>query len=435
MAYFNQKLRDRKGVALIITFFVLSILLVFVATFVSMSINNKIAADIFKRRTKAFYLAESGIDHAIFWLRSQSSPPVGDNTNPWGGTQTIGGGSYSVFIDDLGIMGGVGSTVRRYKITSTGTFDGRSRVISSYAQVDNYARYLWFTEEETFDNTPVWFGMNDSLDGPTHTNAHFHIYNDPLFGGEVSSVDDYIRFYNNGSNINLSQTTNAPYDEPVFQEGMSFGAEPGIMPSQALGLRSAASAGGFFLTGNTTVTLYNNGTMRVTNSKKKWSNKSMSIPANGALFVNKGTLTVSGTLNGNLTVGASSDVIIPSNIVYADDPIENPNSNDIFGIISEQDVVISSSAPYDLEIDGCVMAMGTSFMVDSWDSGSAKGTLTIYGGIIQDERGPIGTFSGSTGQKLTGYSKDYSHDPRLVSSPPPYMPSTGDYVILSWEEN
>jgi hypothetical protein len=339
-------------------------------------------------------------------------------------------------VSDLGIVGGTGSTVRRYRVTSTGTSEGMSRSVSSYVQVDNYARYLWFTNKEIYDDLPVWFGMSDTLNGPTSTNGHFNIYKNPIFGDVATSVDNYIKFYNNGNNINLSQTTNAPYDLPDFQQGMSFGVEPGIMPSQALGLRAAASSsGGLSLTGDTTVALQSNGTMKVTNSAKKWSNKSMSLPTKGALFVNNGNLTISGTLNGRLTVGASKDVIVPNNIVYADNPRVNPSSDDIFGIISEQDVMITQGAPTNLEIDGCIMAMGTSFMVENWQSISAKGTLTVYGGIIQDERGPVGTFNGQTGQKLTGYSKSYSHDPRLVSSPPPYMPSTGDYVILSWEEN
>ncbi len=161
----------------------------------------------------------------------------------------------------------------------------------------------------------------------------------------------------------------------------------------------------------------------------------MTVPAGGALFVNNGTLTISGTLNGRLTVGSSKGVTIPSSIVYADDPRTNPNSDDVLGIISEKDIMISQNAPNNVEINACLMALDTSFMVQNWSSIAAKGTLTVYGGIIQDERGPVGTFSGQTGQKLSGYTKDYSHDPRLISSPPPYMPSTGDYVILSWEEN
>ncbi len=433
----TPKLKNNKGVALILTFLTMTLLLIFLAAFVGMSINQNIISDIFRKRTKAFYLAEAGLDHGVNWLRSQASPPVGDVTNPWGGTQSLAGGTYTVFIDDLGLVGGAGSSIRRYKLTSTGTFGSMNRILSNFVQVDNYARYLWFTNKELFDDIPVWFGNNDVLNGPTFTNGHFNIYRNPTFGSEVRSVDDYITFYNNNPNnhVNLQQTTNPPHDLPDFQQGMQFGAESSTMPSQALGLRSAASGGGLSLSGNTIVTLQADGTMRVTNSKKKWTNKSMALPANGALFVNKGTLTISGTLDGRLTAGASDDVIIPSNIIYKDNPRTNPNSNDTLGLIGEKDIVIDDDASTNLEIDACIMAMGTSFMVENWQTIAAKGTLTVYGGIIQDERGPVGTFNSQTGQKISGYSKDYLYDTRLLASPPPYMPTTGDYVTLSWEED
>jgi hypothetical protein len=442
MGYIFVKLRNNKGVALITTFLVITVLLIYSAAFVSISISQNTSADIFKRRMRAFNLAEAGLDHTITWLRAQGSPPVGNQTNPWGGAQNIGGGSYSVTITDLGAIGGSGN-IRRYRVTSTGVFRNMNRVLANYVQVDNYARYIWFTDSETFNGINVWFWTQDYLSGPTHTNAHFNIFRNPVFAGEVGSADDYIRFYNNGRNVNLSQLTNPPYDIPDFQQGIDFGVELTNMPSEALDLRSAASNGGLSLQGNTTVVLNNNGTINVTNSRQGWVNQNMPLPANGALFVacdgsrcrTGASLTISGTLNGRLTVGAQRDIIIPNNIIYADNPRTNPNSDDVLGIIAERDVVVDDIAPTNLEIDASIMALGTSFMRENWWVGPPKGTLTVYGGIIQKERGPVGTFNGQTGQKVSGYSKDYSYDSRLLGSPLPYMPTTGDYITLSWEEN
>jgi len=435
MAHLFLKLKGNRGVALIATFLVITVMLIFSGVFVTVSINHNISADVFRRQTVTFNIAEAGLDHAVYWLRAQSAPPVGNYTNPWGSAQNLGGGSYSVTITDLGVFGGAGSNVRRYRVTSTGSLGNITRTLSNYVQVDNYARYLWFTDREAFNGTTVWFWSQDHLNGPTHTNGHLNIMGNPVFDGNVSSADNYIRFYNNGNNINLSQTTNPPYDQPVFNQGVNFGAEPTTMPSQALNLRSFASSGGVALTGNTTVVFNDDATMNVTNSGKHWNNQNMALPANGALFVNNGDLTVSGTLNGRVTVGASRDVIIPNNLVYADNPQTNPDSDDTLGIISERDVMIDKNAPTNLEIDAIMMAMGSSFMLEDYWVGPAKGTLTVVGGIIQDERGPVGTFNGSTGQKVSGYSKNYLYDTRLLTSPPPFMPTTGDYITLSWEEN
>jgi len=428
------KPKNKKGSALILSLVVIVALLIYAVAFVSAGINQGLLIEISKRRTSAFNLAEAGLDHAIVWLRAQASPPVGNSTNPWGSVQSLGGGTYSVVITDLGAIG-ASSNIRRYKVTSTGTLNNVNSVLTNYVQVDNYARYLWFTDREVFSGSNVWFWTEDHLDGPTHTNGHFNIAGNPVFESEVRSVDDYLRYYNNGNNINSTSLTNSPYDMPDFQEGVDFGAESISMPSQALSLRSAAATSGLYLRGNTTVVLNSDGTMNVTNSRKGWNNRNMALPANGALFVYSGSLTVSGTLNGSLTVGASGDVVIPNSILYADDPRVNPASDDTLGIISESDIVIDDAAPTNLEIDACAMALNTSFMMENWWVGPAKGTLTVYGGIIQDERGPVGTFNGTTGQKVSGYSKNYSYDSRLLGSPPPFMPTTGDYVTLSWEEN
>ncbi|MCK9615259.1 MAG: hypothetical protein M0R48_07145 [Candidatus Omnitrophica bacterium] len=434
--------RTKKGSALIFVLVMIIALLIYATAFISASINQTFIADIFKRRAAAFNIAEAGLDHALLWLRSQDSPPAADSVDPWGGPQNVGGGTYTVAIDDLGPVG-TNPLVRRYKVTSTGTFGNMSRVLSNYLKVDNFGGYLWWTNSETYCDDwnrcqNVWFWTRDHLSGPTHTNSHYNIAGNPVFDGRAHSVDPYIYFYNNNNPVTSDElpdlTSNPPNDVPVFNDGIELGVAHIDMPENALALRSAAaSTGGLYLTGNTTAVFNSNGTIYLTNRNKSGcrSGCTVSIPTNGALFVNNGTLTVSGTLNGRLTVGASQDVIIPNNIVYADDPRDG-TSDDTLGIISESDVVIDDIAPSNLEIDAAVMALNNSFMMENWDD-YMKGTLTVYGGIIQDLRGPVGTFSGST--KMSGYDKNYIHDSRFINSPPPFMPNTGDYTTLSWEEN
>jgi len=424
---------NNKGIALIAVYAVIAILLAFAGFTVEIGNSQNRAVNNFKRQAQAIGLAEAGLDHALVWLRSQSSPPSGNSTNPWGGVQNLGSpviGNYSVTIADLGSPGGIAGA-KRYRVTSTGTVGSTTQRLINYLQTDNFARYIWFTEHENFQGTNVWFWNQDHLDGPTHTNGHFNIAGNPVFEGEVRSVDSYIRYFNNGNNINSANLSNPPHDLPDFQGVVTLGSESISMPTQALNLRSASTNGGLRLTGNSTVVLNSNGTMNVTNSNRGWNNRNMSLPANGALFVNNGSLTISGTLNGRLTVGASSDVNIHNSIVYANDPRTNPASTDALGIISEQDVVIDSGGPTNLEIDASIMALNTSFLLEDWWTGGAKGTLTVYGGIIQHERGPVGTFSGTT--KVSGYSKNYHYDTRLLTSPPPFLPTTGDYITLSWE--
>jgi len=424
-----------KGSALIAAVLAAAVLLIFLQILMTMGISQRLTADRFNRRLKAFYIAEAGLGRTISWLRLQAVPPVGNTSNPWGGVVSLNNGTYSVAIQDLGIVGGNGSAVRRYRAVSNGTFGGVSRRIAKYFQVDNFARYIWFTNIEMFSGNNVWFWTPDRLNGPTHTNGRFNIYGNPTFVAEAESVDNVIQFYNNSRPVNLT-ALNTTFDHPDFQGGMTFGAPVSTMPTQIGTLRAAAgNPGGLLLNGTSTVTLLNNGTMNVTNSARGWTNYNTPVPANSALFVANGTLTISGTLNGTLTAGSNRDIIIPNNITYADDPRINATSNDVLGIISESDVVIDDAGPDNLEIDGCIMAMSTSFLLENWDTVSPKGTLTVYGGIIQRQRGPVGTFNGATGVKRSGYDKNYSYDSRMLNSPPAYMPNTGGYVALAWEED
>ena len=427
------KLTSEKGVALIATYLALTVLLIFVVVFFNVSTSQNLAANFFARRAQAFDLAEAGLDRTIYWLRAQSSSPSGNYTDPWGGVQSLGSGTYTVTITDLGSPGGV-TTIHRYQVVSTGTVGSITRTMTNYVQTDNYAQYIWFTNSEYYQGNNVWFWSQDTLNGPVHTNGHFNIYGSPTFKDTVESVDDYITYYNNGNNINSFQLSNSPYDLPNFQGGVTLGTTQINMPTQDLNLRTASTSGGLRLQGDTTIVLKSDGTMTVTNSNKGWNSKNMALPGNGALFVNSGNLTISGTLKGRLSVGSSSDVIIAGNVLYATDPRVNATSTDTLGIVAEQDVMIPSSASTNLEIDASVMALNTSFYLQNWSSVAAKGTLTVFGGIIQNQRGPVGTFNAATGTKLSGYSKNYTYDTRLLSNPPPFVPTTGDYITLSWED-
>lgn len=431
-------LRNKRGFAFVAVYLVIAVLLVFAGVFVNQSMSQNNAANIYKNQAQAFNAADAGLDHAFMWLRAQATAgnfPTGTNTNPWNGgaAQNLGGSSYSVVISRIDIAGA--PNLFRYSVTSTGIAANMSRSLRKYVQAINFANYIWYTNSESWGGQNVWFIRNDELNGPMHTNAHFNIYGkDPgaVFGGVASSVDGYIRFYNNGNNINLSQTTNPPYDIPDFQQGFTFGAQQSAMPGTALNLKTNAASGGLSFTKNTQVVLNSDGTMNYKVGNGSWQNN-QSLPANGALFVN-GNLTISGTLDGRLTVGASGDVKITNDLVYASgDPVTNPSSNDSLGIISEGDVVIDRNAPSNLHIHGVIMALNSSFYLDNYTSG-LKGDLIVRGGIIQKERGPVGTFNVSAGQKISGYTKDYAYDSRLLSSPPPFMPSTGDYLTLAWEE-
>lgn len=143
-------------------------------------------------------------------------------------------------------------------------------------------------------------------------------------------------------------------------------------------------------------------------------------------------------------VNAGKYIRITNNLFYHTRPDKNLDSSDpvnlaagTLGLVSKN-ISIWSGAPPNLEIDAVCMAggqntTGGSFYVENYSSKTPTGTLSVLGGIIQKARGPVGTFNSSTGQTITGYSKNYRYDPRLATHPPPYYPTTGQYERVSWQ--
>lgn len=437
---------DRRGSLLIACYLLLAILTSWSATMFSRSAAELAASERYSQSLQAFHLAEAGMNRAMQWLRSQPTPPGGniafdpftnpatqncsinDPTQPARAAQALAGGSYIVCIDPddnnpIGFMD-------RYTISARGVSAGGtvSRQLNKVTQTLSFSRYSYYTQWESLANgTAIWFTSQSHLAGPVHSNDQFNIAGSPVFDGLVSSA---------AGSINYRTPPPAGGNNPQFNGGLTLGVAPITMPVSASKLRAAAAgSGGKWYVGNTTIALQANGTMKVTNAAAGLNNTVVALPANGAVFVNGGNLNVSGQLDGQLTLGTSADLILTNHVTYVDDPEANPSSNDILGLVAEGNVVISSGAPNDLHVRASIMALETSFTVENWWTGSPRGTLDIYGGIIQDRRGPVGTFSSSSGNLLTGYAKDYRYDNRLLNMTPPFFPTTGKFEEIYWEES
>lgn len=214
-------------------------------------------------------------------------------------------------------------------------------------------------------------------------------------------------------------------------------------------------------------------------------------PSGKAIVYVNGDAEVSGTLAGQLTILTEGDLIVKDDILYHVNPVDydqdgllsdpndsgendagydrngdglytlpgeaaddtdddgngasdvqgydQPESTDTLGLVSKSDVVIADPGTEGVNrtISGSVMAIGSeggtgSFRVENYSNGDVQGTLTVIGGIIQKQRGAVGTFNGST--KTSGYSKSYIYDSRLIYFPPPYFPPTKMLDLIYWQE-
>jgi hypothetical protein len=169
----------------------------------------------------------------------------------------------------------------------------------------------------------------------------------------------------------------------------------------------------------------------------------------GVIYVN-GTVAISGTLRGRVTIHSNSNIVILDDFRYASDPASpNFRCSDVLGIIASNDVVVANNAlntpiyvngsyrvlddQGDVYIHAVLMAIGTSFRVEDYSSGpddarkcggidSGRGCLFVTGGLIQARRGAVGLTDG------TGFIKRYAYDRCANYNPPPYFPTTGRFL-------
>lgn len=168
----------------------------------------------------------------------------------------------------------------------------------------------------------------------------------------------------------------------------------------------------------------------------------------GVIFVD-GKVAISGTLRGRVTIASTSSIILADDMRYNTDPGAG-SCVDILGLFSGTDVVVADNtlnAPLqpngtgafltfdetrDEFLHGVVLAL-QNFEVENYAAGSSnaqacesrawgRGCLYLTGGVIQSQRGAVGTAGG------TGYLKRYSYDPCAAQQPPPYFPTTGHFV-------
>ncbi|MEK6572599.1 MAG: hypothetical protein AABZ61_14595, partial [Bacteroidota bacterium] len=147
---------------------------------------------------------------------------------------------------------------------------------------------------------------------------------------------------------------------------------------------------------------------------------------------------VQGTLDGRLSISSLQDLYIEDNIMYEKNPLQG-YSDDMLGLVTENYVYVADNAANnsDCEIHAAIFSRAKSFMAEHYNTRPVSGQLRLIGSIVQDTRGAVGTFSGST---IThGFSKRYRYDPRLADPNvrPPYFPGffTKTLQISGWWES
>ncbi len=433
-----KKIRGNEdGAALVIVILILLALTGIVMGVSQISVNETQLASNEKLDKQVFYLAEAGAEISIRHLSELSTPFIGTGLNKdepallLDNVKVYDQGTVTTYLDPLDSNTGnpsrfIGVTVRA---TLAGT--GMTKVLQVKVGQQNFSRYAYFSDmEKSTSGSTIWWYSKDELHGPVHTNDQLHISGDPKFFEEVSSCASDVDYYSGGP----------PNDNPEFMEGLTLDASAIDLPVNTDMLYAeAAKPDGLQLSGNPVIIRF-----RTDASGKPYlqvtaggSTTTKSYPANGVIYVN-GNAQVEGTVRGQITVGCDGDIDVIDNLVYYTDPRVDPSSTDLCGLVAEGNVMMAYNTANmdsaDETVMAAIMALDTSWGARSYSSGSPRGKLNVYGGVIQKQRGAVGTFSASSGTTASGYEKHYEYDSRLMDTPPPAFPTTGQVEKIAWNE-
>jgi len=370
---------------------------------------------------QAFYIASAGAERAATYVAAGN-----ETTTTLNGT--LGTGSYATVITCT-----QGSGETQVDVASVGTVKGVTHTVTMQGlRRVSWARYaLWYGYEmDTSNSTKLWIVPGERFDGRVYSKPQLHFH----ATGLTTVPDNQVRFldkvWSNAATIE-KQTTAV---NPVFEQGITLSAPIETMASVDFSaLLTSATTAGLVLQGGTTIEI-DNTNMKITNTRQGWTNKVVAIPANGTVYVKTaasgsdvtGNINVSGPngLGSRLTLVSDNDINIVNHVRYKNNPQTDSTSTDALGLIAKHDVVIQTSAPHDVDVYAHIICQTGGFGVLNYNTGSDRGNLNVFGGLVNNIRKAVGTTSG------TGYKKNYIFDRRFARTPPPNYPVLTDE--LEW---
>lgn len=320
--------------------------------------------------------------------------------------------------------GNIGQARVQYSILAVGTVRGEAQtILRETIQQKTWAEYaLWMSR-----NNGIYFISGEKFYGPVHSNERLNFNGSPEFFDTLTS-----------SASTFSGSTNAC----IFHLDLTLNTASQSM--QSISFSNLKNKASLVLTGTTAIA-FSNGFLLTRNDRRNWTNEAVGCDSNRLIYIETATtgtsssrpgdLYLGGQFDGRITLVCERDVYLTNHITYAADSKTNLSSDDAIGIIASRDISVTTSAPSNLTIYAHMMATGRydtnsatdgSFGVINYNSGSPRGRLTVHGGIVQDDRGAVGTFDPYTGLTTHGFYKDYTYDTRFKTDPPPDYPPLSD---------
>jgi hypothetical protein len=337
------------------------------------------------------------------------------------------------------------------RIISIGTFDGHTATVKVTLQPSKFSKFGYYSVTEP---SGIYWTTGDTVWGPFHTQDYIRVSGNPVFIGKTTT-----RY-----GIQYDRNAGRGGSNPEFNGGYEQGVDLPMPPTSVTDIAADAQNGGKEITGQSVVYLTFNGN----NITYKYGSngQATTVPAsqfapNGVIYVDGADVRLQGVVSGQYTIATSSitttvttgrgrhqktttvtqggNVYLDGDVTYSTDPLANPNSTDLLGIVAENNVYITDNSQNNnnINIDAAIFCQNGSFTAENYASRPAGGTINLLGGITQNVRGAVGTFQTDRWGNQTivsGFSKSYRYDNRLMYSSPPSYPNTGSFEIVSWYE-
>lgn len=348
--------------------------------------------------------------------------------------------TWSAGYTNLGISGGLLNvrvdTMNIYdrRITSTSSYQGAVDTVIITLTPQNFAQYGNFYS--TFGSVSAATG--DTFSGPFHVNDYLNIVGTPVFLGRTTTKNGIkpstakpklYGGYESGINIPLDFDTSS-IRIAAYTGGKIFKDTTGANRQTDLDLQ-------FNSDGTVTYKININNTSWTT-AKTVALN---TLAPNGVILAERGNVYLKGTVNGKATVvamrngiTAAGNVYITSDIRYNVNPLTNPSSTDMLGIVGEQSVTLSYDATRgDIDIHASMFIKNSGLVIQNYGSYPSAHNMRILGGVIASTVQATAHYN-SSGYPDHGYSYVHKYDERFMKVVPPYFPQTRYYKILSWYE-
>jgi hypothetical protein len=341
-----------------------------------------------------------------------------------------GSGSFTVSRTNMSGDRALLRSVSSYNTWGSGVLHDTVDVIFDKTKQQSFSMFAWMTN---FEGNVFWI-TNDTVWGRVHSNGALHVNGRPVFMEKATTSKSFDPKVGTGTN------------KAIFKGGYETGVAEITFPNDISELMNASTSGGRKYTTEIWVTL-NPGTsadgdgkayIRTSATGSIVDSISLAdVAFNGAL-TSTGRVHVKGTVDGRLTIGSQGNVVVEDDILYEQNPMTG-SSNDLLGLVANQNVVVANNTANndDCTIQACIFARSGSFTAENYNTRPVAGELRLLGSIVQDERGAVGQFSGST--ITSGFSKRYRYDTRLndPSFRPPYYPGyyVKTFAISNWWES